>query len=116
MLACQNLWKIDKAEKDQLDRFFLLFDNGPQFFKDIEHREDPKFPYESEYFIKLEDDTATWNIRFLKPLTTLKALGDKQVALSFREHKLSNFHWVVVTQWLEREKPIEEMDTEKTDV
>jgi len=64
----------------------------------------------------LEDDTATWNIRFLKPLTTLKALGDKQVALSFREHKLSNFHWVVVTQWLEREKPIEEMDTEKTDV
>jgi len=25
MLACQNLWKIDKAEKDQLDRFFLLF-------------------------------------------------------------------------------------------
>jgi len=48
-LLCQNLWKIDKAEKDQLDRYLSSLDNGPQFFKDIEQEKIQSFPYESEY-------------------------------------------------------------------
>lgn len=103
-LACSNLWKIDKSEKDQLDRFFLLFDDGEHFFKDIEKREDPKYPYESEYFLKNNDDNIVWNIRFLKSVRYLKTLGNQQIALSYREHKISHFNWIIVSEWKEKEE------------
>lgn len=105
-LVCQNLWKIDREEKELLDRFFLLYDSGESFFKDIEKREDPKYPYESEYFLKGVDaeDNTIWNIRFLKPISALKKLNKEQLALSFREHKASNFAWVVVNEWVDKDK------------
>lgn len=105
-LACSNLWKIDKAEKELLDRFFILWDSGDQLFKDLEHRDNPRYPFESDYFLRLERDSNLWNVRFLKQISYLKTLGEQQIGLSFREHKLSHFHWVVITEWKEREKEL----------
>ena len=114
-LVCQNLWKIEREEKELLDRFFILYDSGESFFKDITKRENPRYPYESEYFLKGADDgdNTSWNIRFLKPIEYLKKLGPQQLALSFREHKMSGLAWVVVNEWLEKDKMKKETSIEE---
>lgn len=105
-LACSNLWKIDREEKEMLDRFFILYDTGESLFKDIEKRENPHYPFESEYFLKFIEEngqTTVWNVRFLKPISVLKALNkENQIGLSFREHRGSRFNWVVISEWKER--------------
>ena len=111
-LACSNLWKIEKSERDLLDRFFILWDSGAQFLKDIRKREAPRYPYESEYFLQLEEEATIWNIKFLKPIAVIEKLQDNQLALSFREHKQSNFHWLVVTEWKDREREKEQKNDE----
>lgn len=103
-LACSNLWKLEAEEKDLLNRFFILWDDGEHLFKDLKKRNDPQYPYQSEYFLTLgEGDNAIWNVRFLKPISYLRKLGNQKIALSFREHKPSGFNWVIVTEWKEKE-------------